>query len=375
MTNFSYVTLLYPDKYNNVSYLDGVILTGLGLRRQNVKYKLICLITPDVSNDVINIIKIIYDETIVVPYISPLKNAEIKIMADIFSPNDYVDENNYSEMCKIFTKLNIFNSVILPYDKICFIDSDLIPIRKFDELFNLNTPAGWLEKINDNGFNSYARHWDTWESINNNDLIPKILTDIFEPPGTSINAGLLVIRPDYELFKLFINQLQTPKDLWVGLQYLHKGNIDWQRKFNQYYICPEQDYLTQHFSGQWHMINGLYCAWGNCSIKKVYGIHMAGNRFMINDNWHYKKTWQLQLTDNFKQNMLTNLLMIWGILNYPKLKKNTMKNLKIYVNNNFVDFDKIIINDVNFNSLTFDQQLLHKYLHPNSPKFNVSMFI
>ena len=362
MNNYCYVALLYLDKYNKASYLDGIILTGLGLRRQNVKFKIICLVTPDISESIIKIIKIIYDEVITVPYISPLENAEIKIISTIFSPNDFTDKNNYSEMCKVFTKLNIFNSKILPYDKICFIDSDLIPIKKFDELFNVNTPAGWLEKINDNNLNSYARYWDIWNEINHNELILKKLTDIHEPPGTSINGGLLVIKPDYKLFKFFIDQLQTPKYLWFGSNYLHKGNINWQRQFNDYYICPEQDYLTQHFSGKWHMINGLYCAWGNCSIKKVYGIHMAGNRFIINNKWVYGKTWQLQFTNDFEQNKLTNLLMIWGIINYPKLKKNILKNLKIYVNNNFINFNEIIYSDINFNNLTLDQQLLHKYL-------------
>lgn len=359
MTKFSYVTLFYPDKHGNYSFLDGVILAGLGLRRQNTKYKLICLVTSDVSNEIKKVIKILYDEIIVVPYISPLKNAEIKIISDIFSPNDFTDENNYSEMCKIFTKLNIFNSNILPYDKICFIDSDLIAIKKFDELFNVNTPAGWLEQID---LDSYSRYWDVWNEINHNHLIPKILTDIYKPPGTSINAGLLVIKPDIKLFNFFINQLQTPKHLWFGSIHLHKGNINWQRQFNEYYICPEQDYLTQHFSGKWYMINGLYCAWGNCSVKKAYGIHMAGNRFMINNKWVYGKTWQLQLTNNFEQNKLTNLLMVWGITNYPKLKKYIMKNLKIYINDTFIKFNQININDTNYNSLTLDQQLLHKYL-------------
>jgi hypothetical protein len=365
MEKFAYLTLLYPDKYNNVSFLDGVILVGLGLRRQKIKHKLVCLVTPDVSEDIKNIIKILYDEIIVVPYISPLDNADIKILSDIFSPNDYINKNNYSEMCKIFTKLNIFNSKILPYKKVCFIDSDLIPIKKFDELFNVNTPAGWLEKINDNGHNSYARYWDVWNSIYHNDIIPKVFTELYQPPGTSINGGLLVIRPDYELFAFFINQLQTPKELWFGYKYVHKGNINWKRQFNNYYICPEQDYLTQHFSGQWYMINGLYCAWGNCPIKKANGTHMAGNRFMIDNKWVYGKTWQLQFTNNFDQNKLTNLLMIWGIINYPDLKEHVMKNLKIYVNNKLIEFNKININDENYNQLTNEQRLLYNCLFIN----------
>ena len=31
------------------------------------------------------------------------------------------------------------------YDKVLFGDSDLIPIKNFDDLFTYNTPAGWLE--------------------------------------------------------------------------------------------------------------------------------------------------------------------------------------------------------------------------------------
>ena len=110
------------------------------------------------------------------------------------------------------------------------------------------------------------------------------------------------------------------------------------------------------------MINGLYCAWGKCSIKKAYGIHMAGNRFIINNKWVYGKTWQLQFTNDFKQNKLTNLLMIWGIINYPKLKNYVMKDLKIYCNNNLIKFNEININDQNYNQLKSDQKLLYKYL-------------
>lgn len=362
MSNYAYVTLLYPNKHRIATFLDGVILTGLGLKKQNVKHKLICLVTPDISNDIKNIIKILYDEVITVPYISPFKNAEIKIISDIFSPNDFINENEFSDMSKIFTKLNIFNSKLLPYDKICFVDSDLIPIKKFDELFDLNTPAGWLEVVNDNGFNEYFRSWDTWPLIHHNELIPPVFTDIYKPPGASINAGLLVIKPNYELFNFFIKQLQTPKHLWFGPTHLHKGNIDIHRIFNEYYSFPEQDYLTQHFSGQWHMINALYCAFGNCPIKKAYGIHMAGNRFIIDNKWVYGKTWQLQLTTKFEQNELSNLLMIWGLINYPQLKDHVMKFLKIYVNNNFVKFNEININDNNYNNLTNDQKLLYNYL-------------
>ena len=52
MEKYCYVTLLYLDKNNYPSYLDGVLLSGLGLRRQGVQYKLICLVTSDVTEEI-----------------------------------------------------------------------------------------------------------------------------------------------------------------------------------------------------------------------------------------------------------------------------------------------------------------------------------
>jgi hypothetical protein len=115
----AYVSLIYGgDKF-----LDGIILTGLGLRKQNTKYDLVCLLTEDCIKykDIINII---YDKIIVVPYITPrnIKDS-IKISNNIFKSDNYID---------IFTKLNLFNKDLLNYDKIIFIDSDLIPIKKWE---------------------------------------------------------------------------------------------------------------------------------------------------------------------------------------------------------------------------------------------------
>ena len=366
---YAYVTLLYLNKNKEATYLDGILLTGLGLRRQNTNYDLICLVTPDISNDIIKIIKIIYDKVVIIPYISPLNNEGIKILGDIFNPNDFKDDYNYSEMCKVFTKLHIFNSELLPYDKVCFVDSDLIPIKKFDDLFNLETPAGWLEMIDElhdyiennktlkHKYNSYSRTWGVWNNIKHNEIISKILTDVHKPPGSAINAGLLVIKPDSEIFNFFINQLQTPKNLWC------KGSIDWGGNCVNFLINPEQDYLTQHFSGKWRMINGLYCAWANCNIKNIYGIHMAGNRVYINNKLIYGKTWQIQVMDYFSDfNKLTNLLMVWGIINYPELRNHVMKDLKIYIDSKFVKLNEIDKESIEYKSLSKEQKILFNYI-------------
>ena len=62
---------------------------------------------------------------------------------DIFKncPN-YTKEHPYSH---VFFKLHIFNPKLFPYEKVCFVDSDLVPMNYYDSLFMLNTPAGWVE--------------------------------------------------------------------------------------------------------------------------------------------------------------------------------------------------------------------------------------
>lgn len=351
--SYTYITLLFPNKKKECTYLDGALLMALGLRKQNVKHKIICMVTPDVSEEVINILKILYDDIIIVDYISPLSFSGIKIIPNIFSKKDYTDDNNFTEMCKVFTKLHIFNSELFPYDKVIFIDNDLIPISNFDELFELSTPAGWLEQIKELNTGEgpyYTRVWDLWENIPQGTLIPKELTEIYKIPGRSINAGLLVIKPDKIKFDYFIKELQTPVSEWIGENYKYKGSIDFGRNYVDYFITPEQDYLTQHFSGEWYMIDGKFCAWGNHKKElELYGMHMASLRYQINNVWNNYKTWMIQIPINDGFNIISNEIVLWGIDKYPELKKIIYKNLKFYINKKL--YDRTKINETDFRIL------------------------
>ena len=109
MNNYAFISLLYPNKKGKWTYLEGAILTALGLRKQNTKYKIIYMVTPDITDDVNNKLKIVYDEVFIVDYISPLETAGIKINSNIFEKTFYKNKNSYNDMCNIFTKLLIFD--------------------------------------------------------------------------------------------------------------------------------------------------------------------------------------------------------------------------------------------------------------------------
>jgi hypothetical protein len=371
--NYVYVTLLFPNKFGKCDYLDGAILTGLGLKYQNVKYKLICMVTPDVSFEVINILKKIYCEVIVVNYISPLDTG-IKINKTLFSPDIFKNTTEYSDLCKVFTKLHIFNKNLLPYDKVLFIDSDLVPLKNYDTLFELNTPAGWLEKILEDT-NRYERIWGIYSDIPHGSSIPNILTDIYKKPGRSINGGLLLIKPNNEIFLDMIKNLQQDSSLWIGESHKFKGSLDLHGNKVNYFTFPEQDYLTQYFSGKWTMIDGKYASWGtiqendfkntrgywsmnsdsiknNNNEEEVYGVHMANMLYHVNNVSKPAKTWIFQQSGDDVFNYIPNKITYWGLLKYPFLKNILMRETLFSVKNGFIKIENIKINDNNYNNLS-----------------------
>lgn len=375
MNNYAFISLLYPNKQGQWTYLEGAILTALGLRKQQVNHKIICMVTPDVTEEISNLLKIVYDQVIIVDYISPLKTAGIKIQGDIFHSDIYTDDNTYNDLANIFTKLHIFDFEKFNYEKVIFIDNDLIPITNFDKLVTTNTPAGWQEKIMEIEKNlpipRYTRVWGTWDNIPHNHIIPKDQTEIYKEPGSSINAGLLVISPNASLFNQMIEKLKQEKTTWFSPTCKHKGVIGLDRKLSDRYIFPEQDFLTQELSGQWHMIDGRYCAWGKHSDEEIYGMHMAGIKYEIQGQWKNYKNWMVQIPTEDGFNNITNETAIWGIINYPALNGILMANLKIYIGEKLIDFNKIAF--LYFIQLTESQQELHNILY-NKFNENFSIF-
>jgi alpha-N-acetylglucosamine transferase len=327
----AYVTLIYGgDKY-----LDGVILTGLGLRKQNTKYKLICMITEDCKH-LIDIINIIYDKVIIVPYITFIKKFDSDIII-----NDIIFNSTFIDTC---TKFNIFNKKLLNYDKIIFVDCYLIPIKNFDKLFEYNTPAGWIEFKKNNKI-----CWNEW-NIQPNTLINKKINDLTKYDSSSINGGLILIEPNNDVYNDIILTLQNQEIFNKKFKGMY--NIYTNLFINNKYMS-EQDFLTVYMNN-WHYISGLYNAWGNDKIH-VNGIHMAGlHRYENNKQVNYK-TWEYQKTDDNAYNFHTNLTYIYGIQKYPMLKKYILKNLYILINNELVKFNEI----KNINDLSPTQILLY----------------
>ena len=156
-SKYAYVCLMFPaPKTKQASYTDGCILAALGLRRQKVQADIVCIVTPDISKKVQLKLFTVFDNVIEVPYITPFKMTENDIIINKDILKNCQGYNKLHPYSHVFTKLHIFNPDILPYDKVVFVDSDLVPMNFYDSLFTLNTPAGWVEYRKKSPFIEYV---------------------------------------------------------------------------------------------------------------------------------------------------------------------------------------------------------------------------
>lgn len=341
----AFVTLLYGD-YENNSFINGVTIVALGLRKQNVNHDIICLITQDCLKYQSYLLTL-FDKVLLVPYITGHTD---KKKGKVIQIDERVTFDNIKS--DIFTKLNIFNKDLLPYDKVVYVDADLIPIRKFDRLFDYKCPSGWLE-INE----EKSVIWSQW-NFGFNKLIPKPYTDQMNSLGNSINGGLLVVKPDNKVFNEMIDTLQDYEKYCKK----HKGTYSKYGFSDKKYFNYDQQFITQEFSGKWHYIDGRYNFWGTNGFD-IKGAHMAGLRYIIKDKIIFIKSWEYQISKKTTYTYFTNKTYLYGFKKYPQIKKYVLKDLKFVIDEEIYHHKDI--NEKQFFELTKEQQKILKILRPN----------
>jgi len=121
----AYVTTIF----NGDNYLEGVLTLGYSLLETKTSYDVVCMVTPDVSEDAKNKMRMVNIIPIDVPYLrynsKPLLS---KKQRDVYQ----------SWMNVSYTKWNCLN---LDYDKILFLDADLVVAQNIDHVFLCNAPA------------------------------------------------------------------------------------------------------------------------------------------------------------------------------------------------------------------------------------------
>lgn len=270
---FAFVTLFTL----NDSYLPAVLLLAYGLRRQKTQADLLCLVTPEITATARQALAVLYDHVLEVePIVMPHKLAGARPYLPL-----------------VFTKLHALRlgadgDLGLHYDKICLLDADLLPLKHYDHLFTLPTPAG---TINERKTNVMAWGEDgnfiipdtvavngTWNwhriyaDCGHGRALPPEITDrvAADPTNMGVISSLLVITPSMAEYEAILHDLERPE-----VRDQVSNRFEW----------PEMQYLTLRWSGQWtnidlrfHSLNG----YPNPSV--LFGIHYTGFK-----PWQFRK--------------------------------------------------------------------------------------
>lgn len=390
---FAYAVGMFPNPKNGkAAYLDGCILAALGLKRQGTDADVICFITHDISKQDKEKLEVVFDKVFYVPYISPYDMGGEGDLKTIMIDKDLFDNcPNYTKQhpyVHVFFKLHIFNPELFPYEKVCFVDSDLVPLNYYDSLFLLDCPAGFVEYRKKAPYlESYQ--WDRCDYLEHGKPIPKEITDVDKPTGADVNAGLLLVKPDKKEYDAMIKELSSPLKTWMGPKKKHKGfySFDFDSPtgmafVKNSYCYPEQNYLTKRYSGKWKFIEFAFQSWSRDPCNS-FGIHMAafnpkpwfkqpiGTVIKTNEKYQpYLKAWDkknirfpLAIADGSGDNYdnisysyeIFNEVIIWGMVNYPKLSDFFVYDTQIHGTK--VSFDRDV-----FKKLSQKNNIQYKYL-------------
>ncbi|XFA98773.1 hypothetical protein ACAG96_07835 [Candidatus Izemoplasma sp. B36] len=309
MSKNAYVTFII----RNDSYLPGALVFAYGLRLQKTVNDLVCIVSENISNKAIKLLKVLYDDVIVID--------------EVFVPHERRQERQDRPF--LFSRFNAFRlgkggDLGKNYDKIIIADCDLLPLRKYDELFNLEAPAGIINEkkeycmeyvggkyISPNSVDidgTWIWH-ETYKDYPHGTKIPKEITDRIktDKENMGVNASLMLFEPTIQLYRSIMDDLLVP---------------DIQKEISNY-NWPEMQYITDKLSGSWTNVDIRYSSFnGYPKIDVLYGIHYAGLK-----PWSIKNK-SIKSYGKFEDYKLWFYTYVKMIDNFPDLKQG--KLLRIY---------------------------------------------
>ncbi len=263
MRKYAYVTFII----RNDSFLPGALVFAYGLKKQKTQYDLIAIVSEGFNREALKALNILFDDVI-----------ELK---DIFV--EHKNRHERQDRPFLFSRFHALRlgsdgDLGKAYEKVLVCDADVLPLRYYDDLFDLNAPAGIINEkksycmedekgqyvIPDSAYKDGTWLWhDIYKDYPMNARIPKEITDRVhdDKQNMGINASLYLFEPSMSLY----NDIQ--KDL---------GSSKIQAEISTY-PWPEMQYITQKLSGRWHNMDLRYSSFnGYPIIDCLYGIHYAG---------------------------------------------------------------------------------------------------
>ncbi len=239
----AYVTLVMC----GTKYIPGALMLGYSLRQARTIYDRVCMVTNDVPETDRLLLKQEFDHVILIDYLQypcqPLKTNKQQEMY-----GSWID--------KSFTKWVCLS--LKQYNKILFIDADVIVLRNMDHLFCLHAPAATFSSP---WSKEYVRRKEyglanPYQNIHHGEQVPLQSIDYGFKSGHSFVAigGLVLLEPsdqDYQGFVNMMNQIHDSKKLFGSVKcnsgydeqsivfyFSHIKQIPWYHIHQRYQLIP-----------------------------------------------------------------------------------------------------------------------------------------
>jgi len=253
----AWVTLL-----THPSYVVGVRTLRASLARAGTPYPLVVLLTDDIgATDR----QVLLDDGCLLHQVAPLRPA-----------SGLEDSYANARFAQVWTKLAAWQ--LTDYERVVFLDADMLVTQNMDELFALPLPEGAIAachacRCNPNRIASYPASWTPQSCFYTHCRG----LDHTSEPGVDdyLNGGFLVLTPDEAVFERMVRQLAEVDDL-------------------SRYVFAEQDFLNEFYEGRWVPMPYVYNALKTLAFQhpSLWDIDEVKNIHYIID-----KPWQAPLDE------------------------------------------------------------------------------
>ncbi len=242
------------------SYLAGVRTLRASLAEAGSAFPLVVMVTAGIDTGTRDLLR---GEGCVVREVEPLRPA-----------SDLADSYANARFAEVWTKLAVWR--LTEFDRVVFLDADMLVVRPMDELFDLQLARGEIAashacRCNPNRIASYPADWTPENCFYTH---CRGLGHTSEPGVDDyLNAGFLVLTPDHAVYDDLVRTLAAVDDL-------------------SRFPFAEQDFLNEYYAGRWQPLPYVYNA-----LKTLQFQHPTLRNGADVKNIHYiiDKPWQQPL--------------------------------------------------------------------------------
>ena len=234
---YAYVTLVMCGD----EYAIGAAVLGWSLRKFGVQHELVVMVTPDVSIKTRKLLMKIFDRVETVKYIQSMTQSTLR-------GYEYRQEKEWMKYC--LTKGNMMK--FIEYDKIVWMDADMLALANLDGIFELCAPAGICTSIRDDN------RWHG-ERLPEAEIKESLLNNY------GVRGCIMVLKP-------------CVRDYLVVKSQKHVGH-------SSVYPGPDEYFYTMMYKDRWHHLDQKY---GCSAVYENNGIQAAAMHFDLAKPWQSK---------------------------------------------------------------------------------------